>query len=98
MKFIKSFAVAAIAYLLQSCFNTDDYIFNEADTSEIKVEASVSRSIIETTPLTKADTFLITDTVYFLTRITPSKVIKLQNYQWLMDGKYCSSDYNFKNV
>jgi hypothetical protein len=96
MKFIKSFAVAAIAYLLQSCFNTDDYIFNEADTSEIKVEASVSRSIIETTPLTKADTFLITDTVYFLTRITPSKVIKLQNYQWLMDGKYCSSDYNFK--
>jgi hypothetical protein len=44
----------------------------------------------------KADTFHISDTIFFLTTITPNKVIKVQDYHWLMDGKYCSSEYNFK--
>ena len=33
MNFIKAFFVVAAAYILQSCFNSDDYIFNEAETT-----------------------------------------------------------------
>ncbi len=96
MNFIKAFFVVAAAYILQSCFNSDDYIFNEAETTNIKIESTLAKSLVETGSKIKADTFHIGDTIYFLTSVTPSRTINVQNYQWLMDGQYCSSDYSFK--
>lgn len=96
MKFLKFFAVAAFASLLQSCFNSDDHIFDEAEATNIKVEASLAKSITDITSGIKADTFHVSDTLYFVTTISPNKIIKVQDYHWLMDGKYCSPEYNFK--
>ena len=88
MNFIKAFFVVAAAYILQSCFNSDDYIFNEAETTNIKIESTLAKSLVETGSKIKADTFHIGDTIYFLTSVTPSRTINVQNYQWLMDGQY----------
>ena len=96
MKFLRSFILAAVTGLFQSCFNSEDYIFDEAETTDIKIEASLAKSMSDFSTITKADTFHIGDTIYFLTSVSPSKIIKVQDYHWLMDGKYCSSEYNFK--
>ena len=96
MKFIKSFIVASLACLLQACFNSEDYIFDEAETTDIIVEATLAKSMGDFSNITKADTLHISDTIYFLTTVSPSKSIKVQDFHWLMDGKYCSSEYNFK--
>ena len=96
MKFIRMSFIVAMAYLLQSCFNSDDYIFNESDATSIIIQASLARSLGESASNVKADTFHINDTVYFQTTVSPNKIIKVQDYHWLMDGKYCASEYNFK--
>ena len=96
MKLLRGSIVFALAWLLQSCFDSDDHLFDEADAVEISVEASVARSITTSNQGIKADTFNIGDTVYFLTTVNPSKLINVQDYHWLMDGVYCSSEYNFK--
>ncbi|WP_290765287.1 hypothetical protein [Fibrobacter sp. UBA4297] len=96
MNFIKLFIIAVTASFFQSCFNSDDYIFNESEATDIKIQATLAKSLIETNENVKADTFHINDTIFFLTRINPNKIIKVQDYHWLMDDKYCSSEYNFK--
>ena len=96
MKFLKIFAIAAFASLLQSCFNSDDHIFDKSEAIDIKIEAAIAKSITDLSSGIKADTFHVSDTIFFLTTINPNKNIQVQNYHWLMDGKYCSSEYNFK--
>ena len=96
MKYIQSFFIVVTAWLFQSCFNSSDHIFDEDDSIEITIEASLSRTMYSLTPSVKADTFNIHDTIYFQTSITPNKIIRVQDYHWLMDGEYCSSEYNFK--
>ncbi|SIN86931.1 hypothetical protein [Fibrobacter sp. UWB11] len=96
MKIFRIFAFATFASLLQSCFNSDDHIFDEAEAIDIKIDASLAKNITEVTSGVKADTFQVNDTVYFITTISPNKIIKVQDYHWLMDGNYCSSEYNFK--
>ena len=96
MKFLKIFAIAAFTSLLQSCFNSDDHIFDEADAIDINVNVALAKTITDITSKVKADTFHVNDTIFFITTISPNKIIKVQDYHWLMDGKYCSSEYNFK--
>ncbi len=96
MSFTKWCILAALATIFSSCFDSDDHIFNEAETIEITIDASLAKSATPVSPSVKADTFHISDTVYFQTTITPGKVIFVQDYHWLMDGEYCSSEYNFK--
>ena len=96
MKFLKIFAIATFASLLQSCFNSDDHIFNEADAININVDVALAKTITDVSSKVKADTFHVNDTIFFVTTISPNKIIKVQDYYWLMDGKYCSSEYNFK--
>ena len=96
MKFIQTFFVVALALLLQSCFDSSDHIFDESEAVNITVETNVSRSIMVSPPYVKADTFNIHDTIFFSATISPNKSFRVQDYHWLMDGVYCSSDYNFK--
>ena len=96
MRTSQGFIVIAIALLLQSCFDSSDYIFDEAEATDITIDASLAHSMSTVSPSVKADTFSINDTIYFLTNITPNKIIRVQDYHWLMDGVYCSSEYNFK--
>ena len=96
MKFLKIFAIVAFTSLLQSCFNSDDHIFDEADAIDINVNVALAKTITDITSKVKADTFHVNDTIFFITTISPNKIIKVQDYHWLMDGKYCSSEYNFK--
>lgn len=96
MKIFKCCAIAAFSFFLQACFNSDDHIFDESESIDIKIDATLARSISETTAKVKADTFHVSDTIYILTTINPSKLIKVQDYHWFLDGKYCSSEYNFK--
>lgn len=96
MNFIKGFIIVAASWLLQSCFDSNDHIFDEADSVEISIDATLSTSMAVPNPSIKADTFNVGDTIYFLTTIVPNKIIRVQDYHWLMDGEYCSSEYNFK--
>ena len=96
MRFTKWCILAALATIFSSCFDSDDHIFNEAETIEITIDASLAKSATPVSPSVKADTFNVSDTIYFLTNITPNKIIRVQDYHWLMDGVYCSSEYNFK--
>ena len=77
MKFLKIFAIAAFASLLQSCFNSDDYIFDEADAVDINVDVALARTITDVTSKVKADTFHVNDTIFFIARISPNKIIKV---------------------
>jgi hypothetical protein len=96
MKLLRTSLLITLAGLLQSCFDSDEHIFDEADSIDITVDATISRTMAITIPSVKADTFNTSDTVYFLTSINPNKIINVQDYYWLMDGVQCSSDYNFK--
>ena len=86
MKFLKIFAIATFASLLQSCFNSDDHIFNEADAININVYVALAKTITDVSSKVKADTFHVNDTIFFVTTISPNKIIKVQDYYWLMDG------------
>ena len=96
MKFIQTIIIAASVWLFQSCFDSNDHIFDEDDAINITVDAGLSKNIYTLTPSVKADTFYIHDTIYFSVSISPNKIFHVQDYHWLMDGVYCSSDYNFK--
>lgn len=99
MRFMNKCIIAlscASAWLYQSCTDSSDHIFDETDTTEIQIDATLSKTMVATTPSVKADTFNIHDTIYFLTTISPNKIVRVQDYHWLMDGVYCSSEYNFK--
>ena len=85
MRTSQGFIVIAIALLLQSCFDSSDYIFDEAEATDITIDASLAHSMSTVSPSVKADTFSINDTIYFLTNITPNKIIRVQDYHWLMD-------------
>lgn len=96
MKFLKFSLLAALSTFLLSCFDSDEHIFDETETVDISVETSLAKSATPVVPSIKADTFYIDDTIYFQTTIIPNKIILVQDYHWLMDGEYCSSEYNFK--
>ena len=96
MKFARIYFLVAIVWLFQSCFDSDDHIFNEAEATDIKIEATLARSTAPILNSVKADTFNINDTIYFQTMVSPNKNIRAQDYHWLMNGQYCSSEYNFK--
>ena len=96
MKFARIFFLVAIVWLFQSCFDSDDHIFDEVDATDIKIDASLARSTTPILSSVKADTFNINDTIYFQTMVSPNKIIRVQDYHWLMNGQYCSSEYNFK--
>ena len=96
MRFARICFLVAIVWLFQSCFNSDDYIFDESEATDITVSAYIGTTLADLNTNVKADTFHVNDTIYFLTSIIPNKIIKVQDYHWLMDGKYCSSEYNFK--
>lgn len=96
MKYVQTFCIVVAAWIFQSCFNSNDHIFDEDDSIEISVDASLSHTMYTLTPSIKADTFNIHDTIYFIASITPNKNFRVQDYHWLMDGEFCSSEYNFK--
>ena len=74
MNFLKGFLVAVTAFLLQSCFNSDDHLFDAAQAVDIKIETTLSNSMTDYSKIVKADTFNINDTVYFITTISPNKI------------------------
>lgn len=96
MRFLKFGLLATLSTLLLSCFDSDEHIFDETESIEITVVASLAKSATPVVPSVKADTFHIDDTIYFQTTIVPNKIVLVQDYRWLMDGEYCSSEYNFK--
>lgn len=96
MKFARIYFLVAIVWLFQSCFDSDEHIFDEADATDISIDATLARSTTPVAVSVKADTFNINDTIYFQTAVVPNKVIRVQEYHWLMNGQYCSSEYNFK--
>ncbi len=96
MKFTRIYFLVAIVWLFQSCFDSDEHIFDEADATDISIDATLARSASPVTESVKADTFNINDTIYFQTSVVPNKVVRVQDYHWLMNGQYCSSEYNFK--
>lgn len=96
MKSVQAFIIVATAWLFQSCFDSNDHLFDEDDAIDIIVDASLSKNMYTLTPSVKADTFNVHDTIYFLASISPNKNFRVQDYHWLMDGVYCSSEYNFK--
>ena len=67
MKFLKTCLLVALAWLFQSCFDSDEHIFNGEETVEITVDASLARSMSVLIPSVKADTFTTSDTIFFLT-------------------------------
>ena len=57
MNFLKGFLVAVTAFLLQSCFNSDDHLFDASQAVDIKVETTLSNSMTDYSKIVKADTF-----------------------------------------
>ena len=96
MKFIQTIIIVATAWLLQSCFDSNDHLFDEDDAIDITVEATLSHVMSAPMPSVKADTFNIHDTIFLLANVGPNKAFHIQDYYWLMDGEHCSSEYNFK--
>ena len=96
MKFIQTLIIAATVWLFQSCFDSNEYIFDEDDAIDIKIDATLSHAMSAPVPSVKADTFNIHDTIFLLAIVSPNKIFHIQDYYWLMDGVHCSSDYNLK--
>ena len=96
MKFIQTLIIIATVWLLQSCFDSNEHIFDEDDSIDITVEVTLSHVMSAPMPSVKADTFNIHDTIFLLANVGPNKAVHIQDYYWLMDGEHCSSEYNFK--
>ena len=45
MKFARIFFLVAIVWLFQSCFDSDDHIFDEVDATDIKIDASYALNV-----------------------------------------------------
>lgn len=90
------FSLCILAF--NACTNSDEYLFNESDTTTIQVSAYMTRSFEKESDRRKQDTIVPGDSLIFLTSISPSKSIRLQKYYWTIDGDFFANEYSFKNT
>ena len=89
-------ALGLLILALIACTDSDEYLFNEQSTQEIKVSAIVTRSFDSDTKKANADTIQPGDSLIFMTTVYPSKSIRNKQYYWTIDGKSFASEYSFK--
>lgn len=89
-------ALGLLIFALAACTDSDEYLFNEQATQDIRVSATVTKSFDADAPKTKSDTVQPGDSLIFLTTVYPSKSIRNQQYYWTIDGNSFASEYSFK--
>lgn len=94
MKRLAALGLLILAHV--ACTDSDEYLFNERATQDIKVSATVTTSFDADAKKAKSDTVQPGDSLIFLTTVYPSKSIRNQQYYWTMDGKSFASEYSFK--
>lgn len=82
--------------LFSACTNSDEYIFDERDSTPITVVAQIAKSFDSTASRTKADTISRGDSIIFVASVSPSNSIRIKNKYWQMDGKYFASEFNVR--
>lgn len=95
--FILAFLACNLVNLI-ACSNSDDYLFNQSETTFIQVNAYVTESFENSADRKKQDTLIPGDSVIFLASISPSKSIRMQKYFWTMDGTTFANEFSFKST
>ena len=82
---------------LFACTNSDDYLYNEEDSTFIEVSAEMAYSFDSGSERFKQDTIKPGDSLIFIANILPSKSIKIKHYRWTIDGEPLSYDFSFRS-
>ena len=83
-----------LSVFLNACTDSDNFIFDEDNTSSIAVSAFMARSFDSTATKVKSDTIIHGDSILFIANVSPSKSIRTRESFWLMDGKFYASEFN----
>lgn len=99
MKFRTLSAIAfALAVLFVACTNSDDYLYEEDDSTFIEVSAEMAYSFDSVSERSRIDTLHPGDSLIFIANILPSKSIKIKRYLWTLDGSPFSYDFSFRSA
>lgn len=93
---IASLLTALIAIAIVACTDSDNYIFDERDHQEVRVDAFITQTFDETSVRIKNDTVAPNDSLIFLSSVYPSKAIRSQDIFWTLDGTPFATEYSFK--
>lgn len=96
---LRMFAIFACAFALlyTACTNSDEFLYNEADSTFIEISAEMAYSFDSLSERSRADTLHPGDTLIFIANILPSKSIKIKRYLWTLDGAPFSFDFSFRS-
>lgn len=83
---IASLLTALIAIAIVACTDSDNYIFDERDHQEVRVDAFITQTFDETSVRIKNDTVAPNDSLIFLSSVYPSKAIRSQDIFWTPPG------------
>jgi len=89
-------ALLILAFLIASCSDSDDFIFDQAEQTEISISAMLSTELDSINRKGKADTIHPRDTLTFIAEIDPSRSIRMQKYYWTLDGHRWASEFSFR--
>ena len=93
-----AFLTCVIALLYEACTNSDDYLYDESESTFIEVSAEMAYSFDSLSERSKADTIRPGDSLIFIANIQPSKSIKIKRYLWTLDGNPFSFDFSFRSA
>lgn len=86
------------ASLFNACADSDDYMFDEGNHSEVTMYAQMSRSFDSTAVRKKADTISVGDSIIFIATVSPSKSVRIKNSYWEMDGSFFASEFSVRDA
>ncbi len=99
MKFRALPAIAfALALLFVACTNSEDYLYEDDDSTFIEVSAEMAYSFDSISERNRIDTLHPGDSLIFIANILPSKSIKIKRYLWTLDGSPFSYDFSFRSA
>ena len=88
----------AIVLLFTACTNSDDYLYDEDESTFIEVSAEMAYSFDSVSERSRIDTLHPGDSLIFIANILPSKSIKIKRYLWTLDGTPFSYDFSFRSA
>lgn len=97
MTFRIAFFPVLFALLFIACTNSDDFLYDESDSTPISIAASLSLEHDTTTKQGKTASIYPYDTVAFMAEITPSRSIRMRESYWTLDGETWAYEFSFRS-
>lgn len=97
MKIALLFWTIALLLFLGACTDSDQYLF-ETELEPLEIRVYMTNSFDSGASQFKNDTIYPGDSLFFISKVTPSKSLRSQAYYWTIDGEPLANEYSFKNT